>query len=139
MIKRLWVKLKPIAIYGIVGCMATAMNIGIFILCYQYLSIPNVVSNIIAWVISVFFAFIMNKLFVFESKDMSRAVFMRELYKFLLARLGTGLLDLLIMFIAVDVMVWNATIWKLISNIIVIIANYVLSKCVIFKKPVQQR
>ena len=134
MLKEVWIKLRPIFFYGIVGCIATAINIGIYLLCYQYLSISNVPSNIIAWVISVFFAFIMNKLFVFESKDMHRAVFMQELWKFLLARLSTGLLDLLIMFIAVDVMIWNATIWKIISNIVVIVGNYLLSCFVVFRK-----
>ena len=132
MIKRIWTKLRPIMIYGVVGCIATAINISIYLLCYQYLMIPNVPSNIIAWVISVFFAFIMNKLFVFESKDMRRAVFMRELCKFVLARLGTGMLDVLIMFITVDVMAWKAAVWKIISNIIVIIANFVLSKFLVF-------
>ena len=134
MIKKLWTKFRPIIIYGIVGCLATAINIGVYLLSYQLLSIPNVPSNILAWIISVLFAFIMNKLFVFESKDMSKPVFMRELWKFILARLSTGALDLLIMFIAVDVMVWNATVWKIISNIIVIIGNYILSRFVVFTK-----
>ena len=76
----------------------------------------------------------MNKLFVFESKDMHRAVFMRELCKFLIARLSTGLLDVLIMFVAVDVIAWNAAICKVITNVIVIIGNYLLSKFVVFDK-----
>ena len=134
MIRQLLIKYKSIIIYGIVGCLATAINIGVYLLCYELLSIHNVPSNIIAWIISVFFAFIMNKLFVFESKDMSRSVFMSELCKFVIARLSTGLIDLIIMFVTVDVMAWNAAVWKIISNIIVIIGNYVLSKFVVFRK-----
>ena len=134
MIKKLWIKFRPIIVYGIVGCLATAINVGVYLLSYQLLSIPNVPSNILAWIISVLFAFITNKLFVFESRDMSKSVFLRELWKFVLARLSTGALDLLIMFIAVDVMSWNATVWKIISNIIVIIGNYILSRFVVFSK-----
>lgn len=133
-IKELWHTLRPIFIYGIVGCIATAINIGIYLLSYQYFSIPNVPSNILAWIISVLVAFILNKLYVFESKDMQWVVLMRELSKFLLARLSTGMLDVFIMFFAVDVMVWNATLWKIISNIIVIIVNYVLSKFIVFNE-----
>ena len=134
MIKELCIKYKSFIMYGIVGCLATAINIGVYLLSYEVLSIPNVPSNMIAWTISVLFAFITNKLFVFESKDMRRSVLMHELCKFILARLSTGLLDLLIMFLAVDVMAWNAAIWKTISNILVIIGNYVLSRFVVFGK-----
>ena len=134
MLKRLWVKFKPIIMYGIVGCMATAINIGVYLLCYKLLCITNVISNILAWIISVLFAFIANKLFVFESKDLSRFVFLNELLKFVLARLSTGLIDILIMFITVDVMGLNAAVWKVVSNIIVIIGNYILSKFLVFSK-----
>ena len=134
MIKKLWKKFRPIIVYGIVGCIATAINICVYLFCYEILSIPNVPSNILAWIISVLFAFIMNKFFVFESKDMSKAVILHELLKFVLARLSTGALDLLIMFITVDVMAWNAAICKIISNVIVIIGNYILSRFVVFTK-----
>ena len=120
--------------YGIVGCIATAINIGVYLLCYKLLCITNVISNIFAWIISVLFAFIANKLFVFESKDLSRFVFLNELLKFVLARLSTGLIDILIMFITVDVMGLNAAVWKVVSNIIVIIGNYILSKFLVFSK-----
>lgn len=134
MILTLVKKYKSIIIYGIVGCLSTAINIGVYLLMYDVLKIQNVPSNVVAWIVSVLFAFFANKLFVFESKNMSRAVVFAELCKFTLARLSTGLIDLLIMFITVDCMSWNAAIWKVISNIIVIIGNYVLSKFVVFKK-----
>lgn len=134
MIKELCIKYKSFLIYGIVGCLATAINIGVYLLSYKVLSIPNVPSNMIAWTISVLFAFITNKIFVFESMSMRKSVVMLELGKFILARLSTGFLDLLIMFLAVDVMVWNAAVWKTLSNILVIIGNYILSRFVVFGK-----
>ena len=83
---------------------------------------------------SVLFAFITNKLYVFESKSMEMKTFFSELVKFMGARLATGLLDLAIMFIGVDVMQGPAMIFKVASNVIVIILNYVLSKLIVFKK-----
>ncbi len=134
MILNLFKKFKSIIIYGVVGCMSTAINIGVYLLLYDVLKIQNVPSNVCAWIVSVVFAFFANKLFVFESKNMSKTVVLAELCKFCLARLGTGLVDLLIMFVTVDCMSLNAALWKVISNIIVIVGNYILSKFVVFKK-----
>ena len=133
-IKELLIKYKGIICYGIFGVLTTVINIAAYALCYTYLGISNVISNIIAWIVAVLFAFITNKLFVFGSKDMSLKTFIPELIKFMAARLATGGIDLLIMYIGVDVMDGPAVILKVISNVIVIILNYVLSKLIVFKK-----
>ena len=97
-------KYKMIILYGIFGVLTTLLNIVVYTLCYEMLDIPNVPSNIAAWIIAVLFAFITNKLYVFESKNMEKATLFNELTKFTIARLATGLLDLLIMFVGVDIM-----------------------------------
>ena len=133
-IKELVIKYKGIILYGIFGVLTTVINIAVYAVCYKYAGIPNIPSNIIAWVVAVIFAFITNKLFVFDSKDMSMSVMIPELIKFMAARLATLGVDTLIMFIGVDVMDGPAIIIKAASNIIVIILNYVLSKLVVFRK-----
>ncbi len=134
MIRELFNKYRGFIFYGIFGVLTTVINIVTYALCFKHLHIPNVPSNIIAWIIAVLFAFITNKLYVFESKSMEKKTFWSELVKFTAARLATGGLDLLIMFIAVDVMAGPAVVFKVISNVIVIILNYVLSKLVVFNK-----
>ena len=67
-IKELLKKYKFIILYGIFGVLTTIINIVTYALCYDMFNISNVVSNIIAWVLSVLFAFITNKIWVFESK-----------------------------------------------------------------------
>ena len=57
-----------------------------------------------------------------------------EAGSFLAARVATGVLDVLIMYLAVDVMGWNGTVWKLISNVVVVILNYIASRLFIFRK-----
>lgn len=104
-----------------------------YYLCFNLIGIPNVPSTIIAWVLAVFFAFVTNKLWVFDSKYFSAEVLKHELPTFFGARIATGLLDVGIMFLAVDVLHWNSTVWKLISNVLVIIINYIASKLIIFK------
>lgn len=134
MIKNFIVRNKTIISYAFFGVLTTLINIFAYILFYEYFKVPNTISNIIAWVVAVAFAFITNKLYVFESKHRGRAETAREIFSFLCARVATGLLDFLIMFLAVNIFEKEPVIFKVISNIIVIICNYVFSKIFVFKK-----
>ena len=92
------------------------------------------ISTVFSWVCAVTFAYITNKLWVFDSPSFDKQTLLHEIPTFFGARLATGILDVVIMYLAVDVAHMNPTVWKLISNVIVIILNYVASKFVIFKK-----
>ena len=65
---------------------------------------------------------------------MDKNTVISELIKFMAARLATGGIDLLIMYIGVDVMHGPEIILKAVSNVIVIILNYILSRLIVFKK-----
>ena len=132
-IKKLLKKYKFIILYGIFGVLTTIINIVTYALCYDMFNISNVVSNIIAWILSVLFAFITNKIWVFESKCFDFKIFIKELWNFIVCRLATGALDLGIMYVGVDLLKGPALILKIASNIIVIILNYVMSKLFVFK------
>ena len=134
MIKQLLKKYKSFIMYVVFGVLTTAVNLISYYLCFNIVHIPNVPSTIIAWVLAVAFAFVTNKLWVFDSKVFDKKTLCHEIPTFLGARIGTGILDIGIMYLAVDILNWNSTVWKLISNIIVIVLNYVASKLVIFKK-----
>lgn len=125
---------RSLVAYGVFGALTTAINISAYWACYEKLGVPNVPSNVIAWILAVAFAFITNKLWVFGSKDMSRETLLSELWKFVAARLGTGVIDLAIMWVGVDIMGGPATPLKIIANVIVIALNFVLSKLVVFRQ-----
>ena len=133
MIKDLFIKYKFIILYGIFGVFTTIINILVYSLLYSVLNFSNVISNIIAWIASLLFAFVTNKIWVFESKNFDFKIFVKELCSFVLCRLTTGILDLGIMFVGVDLLKGPAIILKVISNIIVIVLNYVFSKVFVFK------
>lgn len=133
-IKKLFLKYKSLIMYAFFGVCTTLVNWVSYYLLYNIANIPNVPSTVIAWLLAVSFAFITNKLWVFDSRSFKRKVLIHEIWTFMAARLITGLLDVGIMYLTVDVLGWNATLWKLLSNIIVIILNYVLSKLIVFKK-----
>lgn len=133
-IRELFIKYKSFIFYAIFGVLTTVINIAVYWLCRNVLGLANVPGTVIAWVAAVLFAFITNKLFVFDSKDMSMRVFFSEMIRFFLARIATGILEVLIMFIGVDVMHGPSMVLKVITNIIVIIVNYILSKLLVFIK-----
>lgn len=133
-IVRLIKKYRELILYGIFGVLTTVVNIVTYMVCYNRLGISNVVSNVIAWILSVLFAYVTNKIWVFESRAMEPKVLLYEMGSFFGCRLATGLLDLAIMYVAVDLLALNSMWMKCISNVLVIIANYVASKLFIFKK-----
>lgn len=125
---------KGIILYVIFGLATTAVNMIAYEIAYNRIGILNLASTIIAWVLAVSFAFITNKIFVFDSKSFEAHTLKHEIPTFFGCRLLTGVLDVLIMFIAVDIMSRDGMKWKFLSNILVIVLNYVASKVVIFKK-----
>ena len=132
--KELWAKYRTPILYIVFGGLTTLVNLAVYRLCYYTAGIPNVPSVLIAWVLAVTFAFFTNKPLVFDSRSFDRKTLAREIPAFFGARLLTGLLDLLIMAVTVDMLHRNAMVWKIISNVIVIILNYVASKWVVFRK-----
>ena len=135
MIKNLWFKYKELFFYGVFGVGATVINI------VSYRVLANIfgkkyflIANIIAWILAFIFAFITNKLFVFESKSWEAQIAMKEFVGFLSARLATGILDTVLMWFFVSVISLDDTLSKIIINILVIIINYIASKFFIFKK-----
>ena len=133
-IKRLIEKYQSFIFYGIFGVLTTIVNIVTYQLCYERFGISNTISNVAAWILAVTFAYLTNKVWVFESKSWKWEILKREIPTFISCRLATGVLDIVIMYICVDVMQWHAMLMKIISNILVIILNYIFSKLVIFKK-----
>lgn len=127
-------KYKSFIAYAVFGVFTTVVNIMTYNICYYNLGVGNTLSNIAAWILAVTFAYLTNKAWVFESRSWKWDVLKREIPAFISCRLATGLLDLIIMFICVDIIGWHAMLMKIISNVLVIVLNYVFSKLVIFKK-----
>ena len=120
--------------YLIFGGLTTLINIVTYIVFYDILALSNLFSNMMAWIFSVLFAYVTNKLWVFESKTNGFSALLKELSSFVGCRLATGVLDIVIMYVGVDILLLSGTLMKLFSNVIVIILNYVLSKILIFSK-----
>lgn len=134
MMRSLFKRYRAAILYLIFGALTTAVNMATYYLCYHPLHISNLFSTVLAWLAAVLFAFITNKLWVFESKSFAGKVFFRELVSFFSCRLATGALDMGIMYVAVDRLAQNEMLWKLLSNGVVIVLNYIGSKLFVFTK-----
>ena len=131
-IKELFTKYREMILYLFFGGCTTLVNIVSYYICSR-IGMGTALSTVIAWVLSVLFAYVTNRKYVFESKAFGFVPILKEIAGFFLCRLATGLLDLAIMVVFVDFLHFNDMIIKILSNIIVIILNYAASKLLIFK------
>lgn len=127
---------REIISYLIIGVLTTIVSlISYYLLTITILSPNNplklTIANIISWIISVLFAYITNRKYVFQSKDKN---ILKEASKFTLSRVTTLIIDILLMFIFVSILHFNDKIIKLLVQIIIIILNYIFSKLLVFKK-----
>lgn len=127
-------KYRDILTYLIFGVLTTVVNYAVYLPVFNFCGVSAAVSNMIAWVVAVAFAFLTNKPFVFHSHDWSAQTVLPELTKFVSCRIASGALETVILFLSVDCMNWNGNIWKLVTQVLVIIINYVGSKLLVFRK-----
>ena len=133
-IKKLIVKYWDIITYLFFGVMTTVVNYLVYLPVYNLLGFSAAVSNAIAWVVAVAFAYLTNKPFVFKSHDWSAKTVIPELMKFFGTRVGSGLIETVIIFTTVDLFLWNGNIMKVLTSVLVVIINYVGSKLLVFRK-----
>ncbi|MDR1205486.1 MAG: GtrA family protein [Peptococcaceae bacterium] len=119
--------------YLIFGVLTTAVNYVSYWAVRGPLAVDYRISTVIAWILAVAFAFVTNKFFVFKSRSVRRNVLLREISSFVLARLASGVFDIGWMILAVEWIHMNDMLAKILSNVVVIIMNYILSKMFIFK------
>lgn len=122
---------REVMMYLIFGVLTTVVNIIVFDGCLHYMN--YMIANIIAWFLSVLFAFITNRRFVFHSHNNTFKAYIKEGISFFSSRLTTLVIEMIILFIFIQCLQLNEQITKLVSQVIVIIANYVLSKWIVFK------
>ena len=120
--------------YLFFGVLTTVVNYAVYLPCYNLFHLSASLSNVIAWVVAVAFAYLTNKPFVFKSNDWSWNVVGPELAKFVGCRIGSGLVETVIIFVTVDLLCWNGNLWKLVTSVLVVILNYVASKVLVFRK-----
>ena len=132
----LYQKYKELINYLIVGGLTTVVSLGVYYGCVLTFLNPEVpvqlqAANVLSWIAAVTFAYFTNRKYVFESKNEKR---LQEAAAFYGSRVTTQLLDMFCMFLMVTLMGWNDKVAKLIVQVLVTVANYILSKFLVFRK-----
>lgn len=136
-IEKMWKKLtsKEVILYIVFGVLTTLVNYAVFWVMNTALQDRfHAVSNVVAWIAAVLFAYVTNKLFVFESKSWKPALVVKEVIGFAAGRLLTLGLETVGLILLSDVLGMNAMIAKILLSVIVVILNYVFSKLWVFRK-----
>lgn len=140
LVVNLYKKYKEIINYLIFGVLTTLVNLAVkYLLLFTILKADDPVqlqiAIIISWILAVLFAYFTNRSIVFESKNKNK---IKEFINFIIARISTLLLEMLIMWFFVTFLKLDSNLWviifTLISQVAVIVGNYILSKLFVFKK-----
>lgn len=126
-IKILYTKYGEAFRYLVVGGLTTLINIVIFF-SLTHIAIPWFWANVVAWFLSVLFAFIANKKVVFGSTDMAPSIVFKEGMSFFALRGASLLADTAILFVGLTLMHGSPIIVKIVDQVVVIGLNYVFSK-----------
>ena len=120
--------------YLFFGGLTTLVSIGSYsLLYYIVLKGNNLISNLISEFLAITFAYVTNKLFVFNSKTNTAKGFIAELLSFFGLRIISAFVNVGAMYLLVDILNGTAWLWKIVVNVVIIILNYIFSKLFVFK------
>ncbi|MGP0577671.1 GtrA family protein [Paenibacillus peoriae] len=120
--------------YAVFGVLTTVINLIVYALFTKVMSADYKLSITVAWLISIIFAFVTNKLYVFKNNDSRLTLLSKEFFLFLLIRLSSLCLDIILMIVLVQNVRMDDFQAKIIVNFIVIAVNYLASKYIVFMK-----
>ena len=135
MIKKICDKVmnREVISYLIFGVLTTLVNWVVYAAMVK-VHIDYRIATAAAWAVSVLFAFIVNKIFVFQSYNMRPAFVMKEITSFVACRAVSGVMEMVFMIVMVSWIHMDEYISKIAVSVIVVIVNYVFSKLFIFRK-----
>lgn len=135
--KKLWElyrKYEEQILYIFFGGLTTLVNLAVFFTATRLLKINELWATVAGFILSVLFAYVTNRIFVFKSKAKGFYNIMREVVSFFGCRIFSGGLDLALTFVFITWLGFYDVPVKLLINVAVIVLNYLFSKLFIFKK-----
>lgn len=147
-VKGLLKKYREIIMYLIFGVLTTLVNFVVYYVMphdetpfftlrpfgFDFGVSEWLIANVVAWVAAVIFAFVVNKIFVFEDKNNSFKAVMRQIWQFVSVRILSFLLETLLMWLLIDIIHMSTNIAKIPVAVLTVIINYIASKLLIFRK-----
>lgn len=131
-IKLLYQRYRELINYLFFGVLTTVVNYVTYLVLAPFFTLTTV-PTVVAWILSVLFAYLTNRRYVFCSHTVGKDA-LKEASGFFMARVMSGVLDVAIMWVFVDLIGFNDLLIKLLSNVVVVVFNYIASKMVVFSK-----
>lgn len=125
-------KYKALILYGIFGVTTTIVNVVSYAL-FLFVGINVQIAVVVSWLLAVIVAYLTNRVWVFNSGAVTKVELLREFISFMIARLATLVVEMVIIWFGVQLLNQDPIVWKIIDNIVVIILNYIISKLIVFK------
>ncbi len=134
MIKKIIETYREIFSYLFFGVCTTLVNFIIYFACTKIFDVNYLLSNAISWIGAVGFAYVTNRIWVFQSKTKGIRAIFKEMTSFVSCRIVSGIIDMVIMFVGVDLLGISDGITKFATQVVVVVLNYIFSKLIIFRK-----
>ena len=128
-----WIQYEEALRYVFFGVLTTSVNVVAFYVLTALGDIPYLLANAVAIMLAILFAYYTNSTYVFKSKAQNKEEKVREFGLFVSMRAGTGVFDMLSMFLLVSVFQLNTTFAKVLTQAIDVVLNYLFNKLVVFK------
>lgn len=135
--KKLIVKYKELISYCFFGVLTTGINYIVYFLLLDLLNWNYLVVNVIAWIVAVLFAYVTNRIWVFDSKARGKKMIF-EFVSFVGSRIASLGAETLLLYLMVDLAGLSDKISKIPVGVAVVILNYILSKLLVFRKSKKQ-
>ena len=124
---------REVIMYLFFGVLTTLLNYVLYFAGTRWFGLGVVVANIWAWVLAVLFAYVTNKIYVFDSTSWASSVWLKECASFFGARLFSGFVEVVFMWLTVTVLGIYDLPMKLAASFLSLVLNYLLSKILVFK------
>ena len=132
-IKALFIKYREVIVYLLFGVLTTLVSFASY-WALLWCGMHYILAQVISWAAAVAFAFVTNKLFVFNDRDTSGGTLFRQAWQFVSVRVASGVLETALLWLLVDVLTVGEGIAKIPVAVITVIVNYIASKLLVFRK-----
>lgn len=126
-------KYKEFLLYIFFGVFTAVVSIGSYSYCDVVLKMNPLISNVISWILAVTFAYITNKLWVFNVEIYGIRALLVQIFDFFAGRFFTLLVEEGILFVFITTLHFNSILVKVFAQIIIVILNYIISKLIVFR------
>lgn len=127
-------KHKEVLLYLLFGALAMVVSIGSYWLCSEPLSMGVLVANIISWIAAVSFAYVTNRVWVFQQKTHGFGQLLAQMFRFFSGRVATLVVEELILWVFIEQLHFGNMAVKIVAQVVIIVLNYIISKFLVFRK-----